>query len=148
MFDFAPSIANVFPNPMIPILATGFSDAISSGRTGAVVGLSKVSIQSHGRRRIDDATVFLLQKVGPRCFADLALLVVVGVKSNLVGATQMNTLNQVPIAIRHARKRLVTQNTAISDFLDTNPALLTTMSMRPNALMAVSINLSPSSTES
>ena len=68
---------------------------------GRVVRLTKVTIESHSRRGVDDTTVLLLREDGPGSFA------------HLVRTTQVHIHHKVPVLLIRTGERLVTQNTGI-----------------------------------
>lgn len=70
---------------------------------GGIVGLSKVSVDTAGAGRVDNATILLLEHVGP------------GSLGHLVGAAQVDIEDRVPQVVVHVGESLVTQDTSVVD---------------------------------
>lgn len=109
MLYFSPSLANELLKAASASLATQFfvnHTIIFShdfSHTSAVVGLSKVAVQTSSRSRHDDTTVLLLSHNGEGGLGDR------------IRALDVNGVHEVPIGVGHACKGLVTKNTSIVD---------------------------------
>jgi len=78
----------------------GEREAEDTGLGGRVVGLAKVTVETDGGGGVDDATVLLLDHV------------VVGGLGDLVGAADVDLLDDVPVVVGQALEGFVTEDTA------------------------------------